>query len=160
MRTAGKTYRCFTRENMMAVLKNVEAVFRRGPGSDGKPFTSHAVRGVFRKEATDAEGKLLHTYEGVVPERFRPWEEWRACYTVSTEAPTIAITYTWAMDLSKDLPAFLDEAEKVLRLTDEEKKTATWFLDCLVNDQVNAVFLLVALVIKRTDRVHRPDTGR
>jgi hypothetical protein len=40
------------------------------------------------------------------------------------------------MDLIEDLPLFLNEAERMLKLsTEEEKDRATWWIDILFNDQ-------------------------
>ena len=97
--------------------------------------TSHAVQGLFQNaKRKDADGRVLEAYPSeVVAAPFHPQERWAGRY--SRQLPTVVVTYTWAMDLENDLPAFLDEAERMLRLTDEEKPRARWWLDIWFNDQ-------------------------
>ena len=97
-------------------------------------MTSHALQSLFQNKRKDADGTVLGAYpREVVAAPFHPQAKWPRRY--STDPAMIIVTYTWKLDLIKDLPAFLDEAEKKLGLTDEEKERATWWLDIFFNDQ-------------------------
>jgi hypothetical protein len=117
----------------MALLSILAAMLRKG-GFTGA-ITSHALQGLFQNAKTkDADGKATQAYpKEVVAGPFHPQDKWPEFF--STLRPTIIVTYTWAMDLIEDLPAFLDWAERMLQLTDEEKEHATWWLDIFFNDQ-------------------------
>ena len=117
----------------MAMLSILAAMLRKG-GFTGA-ITSHALQGLFQNAKTKgADGKATQAYpKEVVAGPFHPQDKWPEFF--STLRPTIIVTYTWAMDLIKDLPAFLDWAERMLQLTDEEKEHATWWLDIFFNDQ-------------------------
>jgi hypothetical protein len=126
-------FRSVTRSDLEAVIGDSAALLRRG-GFTG-PVTSHAVQGLFQNaKRKDADGRVLEAYPSdVVAEPFHPQTRWPGRF--SGLLPSIVVTYAWAMDLVRELPAFLDEAERMLRLTDEEKKRATWWLDIFFNDQ-------------------------
>jgi hypothetical protein len=130
---ARRRYLSFTRSNLMAMLSILATMLREG-GFTGA-ITSHALQGLFQNAKTKgADGKATQAYpKEVVAGPFHPQDKWPEFF--STLRPTIIVTYTWAMDLIKDLPAFLDWAERMLQLTDEEKEHATWWLDIFFNDQ-------------------------
>ena len=131
--SAAGSYRSVTRSNLEALIRDSAALLLRG-GFTG-PVTSHAVQGLFQNaKRKDADGRVLEAYPSdVVAEPFHPQTRWPGRF--SGRLPSITVTYAWAMDLVRELPAFLDEAERMLRLTDEEKQRATWWLDIFFNDQ-------------------------
>ncbi len=145
-------FRSITRSNLESLVQKAEALIRK-VGYTGL-ITSHAVRGLFRNVATDAEGNPLSLLGGkpvldkdgeplldkktgkpwlAYPEHapFHPQEMWPENY--SEKIAKCTITYTWLTDLNKDLTALLDEAER--RLVEEERGEATWWLDIFFNDQ-------------------------
>ena len=125
-------FRSLTRSNLMGLIGKAEALLRRG-GYSGT-VTSHAVQSLFQNaKPKDEGGKVVEAYRNVVSATFHPQDRWGQSY--SSKIPTFVVTYTWSTDLVNDLPLFLDEAEKMLRLTDKEKERATWWLDIWFNDQ-------------------------
>ena len=116
----------------MALIRDAEALLRKG-GYEG-PVTSHAVQSLFQNKRKDADGKVLGAYpREVVAAPFHPQERWPERF--SPLPALIVVTYTWQLNLGAELAAFLDEAEKKLGLTGEERERATWWLDIFFNSQ-------------------------
>jgi hypothetical protein len=133
LQIGGGEFQSMTRSDLMALIGDAEALLRKG-GHTG-PVTSHAVQGLFRNERKDADGKVLGgAYpRDVVAAPFHPQERWPGRY--SRLRAVIVVTYTWRLDLVKELPAFLDEAERKLGLTGGDRERATWWLDVFFNSQ-------------------------
>ena len=121
----GVEYQSITRKNMMMLIGEAAALLRRGGFK--REVTSHALQGLFQN------AKTMEKAFGVAGAPFHPQARWGMLY--SKLPAMIVVTYTWAMNLVEDLPAFLDEAERMLRLTEEEKESATWWIDIFFNDQ-------------------------
>jgi hypothetical protein len=92
-------------------------------------LTSHTLQALFTSKLKDAKGEACVS----APEPFHPAQRWPHHY--SKEVPTIVVTYTWAMDLETELGQFMDQAERLLGLSEAEATAATWWLDILFNDQ-------------------------
>ncbi len=125
--------RSLTKANLMGVIREAAELLRLG-GYSGK-VTSHALQGLFQNATEkDKDGNVLRSYpKHVVKAPFHPKDRWKSSY--STRLPTIVVTYTWYMDLLNELPEFIAEAEKMLRLTEDEAERVTWWLDIWFNDQ-------------------------
>jgi hypothetical protein len=125
-------YRSTTKQGLMAMVKEARKILRRC-GYAGK-MTSHTLQALFQNNQNQEKGKQLIGPNGKpirpVSGPFHPKDLWPEHY--STDAPSVVVTYTWAMDLEEELPQFMNAAEETLGLGGAD---ARWWLDIWHIDQ-------------------------